>query len=72
MPFWAPSRQIAVGPVAMDSLLVAAGLGTLAITGVENYILMALFLAFMIGAFQMLLGFLRMGFLVNFMSRPVN
>lgn len=32
------SRKIAVGPVAMDSLLVAVGLGTLAITGVENYI----------------------------------
>ncbi|MBC8769724.1 sulfate permease [Arenibacter sp. BSSL-BM3] len=69
--FLGTSRQIAVGPVAMDSLLVAAGLGTLAISGVENYITMALFLAFMIGAFQMLLGFLRMGFLVNFMSRPV-
>tara|TARA_R110000868_G_scaffold78284_3_gene223587 strand:+ start:40492 stop:42216 length:1725 start_codon:yes stop_codon:yes gene_type:complete len=69
--FLGTSRQIAVGPVAMDSLLVAAGLGTLAISGVENYIAMALFLAFMIGAFQMLLGFLRMGFLVNFMSRPV-
>lgn len=69
--FLGTSRQIAVGPVAMDSLLVAAGLGALAITGIENYILMALLLAFMIGAFQLLLGFFRMGFLVNFMSRPV-
>ena len=65
------SRQIAVGPVAMDSLLVAAGLGTLAISGVQNYILMALLLSFMVGAFQLIFGFLRMGFLVNFMSRPV-
>ncbi|MCK0189779.1 solute carrier family 26 protein [Arenibacter sp. F20364] len=69
--FLGTSGQIAVGPVAMDSLLVAAGLGALAITGIENYILMALLLAFMIGAFQLLLGFFRMGFLVNFMSRPV-
>jgi len=69
--FLGTSRQISVGPVAMDSLLVAAGLGTLAITGVENYILMALFLSFMVGAFQLLFGFLRMGFLVNFMSKPV-
>ena len=69
--FLGTSRQIAVGPVAMDSLLVAAGLGTLAISGVQNYILMALFLSFMVGAFQLIFGFLRMGFLVNFMSRPV-
>ncbi|RTE52712.1 sulfate permease [Arenibacter aquaticus] len=69
--FLGTSRQIAVGPVAMDSLLVAAGLGTLVITGLENYILMALFLSFMVGAFQFFMGIFRMGFLVNFMSRPV-
>lgn len=69
--FLGTSRQIAIGPVAMDSLVVAAGLGTLAITGLENYILMALFLSFMVGLFQLSLGFLRMGFLVNFMSKPV-
>lgn len=65
------SRQLAVGPVAMDSLLVAAGLGTLAITSVENYISLAIFLAFLVGAIQLLLGVFRMGFLVNFMSKPV-
>ncbi len=69
--FLGTSRQLAVGPVAMDSLLVAAGLGTLAITGVENYIAMAIFLAFLVGAIQLLLGLFRMGFLVNFLSRPV-
>src|SRR5680860_1686738 len=47
--FLCTSRQLAVGPVAMDSLLVAAGLGTLALTGVESYIAMALLLAFMVG-----------------------
>ncbi|MGB5818266.1 MAG: solute carrier family 26 protein [Saonia sp.] len=69
--FLGTSRQLAVGPVAMDSLLVAAGLGTLAISGVENYIAMAILLAFMVGVFQLLLGFLRMGFFVNFLSKPV-
>jgi len=69
--FLGTSRQLAVGPVAMDSLLVAAGLGTLAITGVENYIVMAIYLAFLVGAIQLLLGLFRMGFLVNFLSRPV-
>ena len=69
--FLGTSRQLAVGPVAMDSLLVAAGLGTLAISGVEDYIAMAIFLAFLVGAIQLLLGLFRMGFLVNFLSRPV-
>jgi len=65
------SRQLAVGPVAMDSLLVASGLGALSITGIENYIAMAIFLAFAMGVIQLLLGLLRMGFLVKFLSKPV-
>ncbi len=69
--FLGTSRQVSVGPVAMDSLLVAAGLGTLAIIGVENYITMAIFLAFMVGSIQFLLGVFKMGFLVNFLSKPV-
>lgn len=69
--FMGTSRQVAIGPVAMDSLLVAAGLGAFAIATMEEYIMMAVFLAFMVGAIQLTLGFLRMGFLVNFMSKPV-
>ncbi|MDP5230395.1 MAG: sulfate permease [Cellulophaga sp.] len=65
------SKQISVGPVAMDSLLVAAGLGALAIVGIENYIAMAIFLAFLVGSIQLLLGIFKMGFLVNFLSKPV-
>lgn len=65
------SRQLAVGPVAMDSLLVASGLGALAISGIQEYIAMAVFLALFMGLIQLLLGVLRMGFLVNFLSKPV-
>jgi SulP family sulfate permease len=65
------SRQLAVGPVAMDSLLVASGLGALAISGIEEYISMAVFLALFMGLIQFLLGIMRMGFLVNFLSKPV-
>lgn len=65
------SRQLAVGPVAMDSLLVAAGLGALALSGIEEYIAMAIFLALFMGVLQLAFGLLRMGFLVNFLSRPV-
>ncbi len=65
------SRQLAVGAVAMDSLLVAAGLSVIAETGTENYIALAILLAFMMGAIQLILGIARMGFLVNFLSKPV-
>lgn len=65
------SRQLAVGPVAMDSLLVAAGVSVIAEAGSENYIALAILLAFMMGVIQLVLGLLRMGFLVNFLSKPV-
>jgi sulfate permease, SulP family len=65
------SRQLAVGPVAMDSLLVASGLGALSLSGVEEYVAMAIFLALFMGAVQVVLGLLKMGFLVNFLSKPV-
>ena len=69
--FLGTSRQLAIGPVAMDSLLVAAGLGTLAITDKGDYLAMAILLTFLVGGMQLLMGLLRMGFLVNFLSRPV-
>jgi len=65
------SRHLAVGPVAMDSILVAAGVGAIATLGTENYILVAAALGVMVGVVQAGLGFLRAGFLVNFLSRPV-
>jgi len=65
------SRHLAVGPVAMDSLLVAAGLTGIAVAGSENYIALALLLALMMGALQLSMGVLKLGFLVNFLSRPV-
>jgi SulP family sulfate permease len=65
------SRQLAVGPVAMDSLLVAAGLGALKTSGMDEYIALAVFLALFMGAIQLGLGLFRMGFLVNFLSKPV-
>ena len=65
------SRQLAVGPVAMDSLLVAAGLGSIGILGPEEYIQSAILLAFLMGAIQFLLGLFKMGFLVSFLSKPL-
>ena len=65
------SRHLAVGPVAMDSLLVAAGLTGIAVAGTDHYITLALLLALMMGMLQWVMGLLRLGFLVNFLSRPV-
>lgn len=50
------SRQLAVGPVAMDSLLVASGISILATEGTETYLAFAILLAFFVGALQFLLG----------------
>lgn len=65
------SRQLAVGAVATDSLLVAAGVSALAIPGTAEYIALAILLAFMIGLIQFIFGIFGLGFLVNFLSRPV-
>ena len=65
------SRQVAIGPVAMDSLIVATGVSTLALTGSDSYISIAILLAFMVGGIQFLLGVFRLGFIVNFLSKPV-
>ncbi len=65
------SRQLAVGPVAMVSLLTAAGVGAIAELGSTEYIALALTLALMVGAIQFLFGVFRLGFLVNFLSHPV-
>lgn len=65
------SRQLAVGPVAMDSLLVATTLNTMAIVDTQHYISLAIFLAFFMGVIQVFLGLIKFGFLVNFLSKPV-
>jgi MFS superfamily sulfate permease-like transporter len=65
------SRQLATGPVAVVSLLTAVALEPLAQTGSAGYIGYAILLALMVGLFQFLLGILRLGLLVSFLSHPV-
>lgn len=65
------SRQLAVGPVAMDSLLVAAGVSQFAEMGTENYLQLAILLALMVGSIQFIFGIAKLGFIVNFLSKPV-
>lgn len=65
------SRQLAVGPVAMVSLLTAASIGALNPSSPSEYLLFTLTLAFLVGLVQFLMGVLRFGFVVNFLSHPV-
>lgn len=65
------SRQLAVGPVAMVSLLTATGVGAIAAHGTDAYLGAALILALMVGALQVAMGVFRLGYLVNFLSHPV-
>mgnify|MGYP006073783387 CR=1 FL=1 len=65
------SRALAVGPVAVVSLLTAAAVSKVAMPGTSEYIVAAITLAFLSGAILLVLGFLRLGFLANFLSHPV-
>lgn len=65
------SRHPAVGPVALDSLVVAIALGTLSLSGIGEVIAAAIFLATMVGVLQLIMGLFQMGVLANYLSRPV-
>jgi SulP family sulfate permease len=65
------SRVLAVGPVAVVSLMTAAAIGQHAVAGTPQYWAVAITLAFLSGLLLLAMGLLRMGFLANFLSHPV-
>jgi len=65
------SRVLAVGPVAVVSLMTAAAIGDHAVAGSPQYWAVAITLAFLSGAMLLVMGLLRLGFLANFLSHPV-
>ena len=65
------SRVLAVGPVAVVSLLTAASISRIAAPGSEEYIFAAITLAFLSGVFLLAMGIFRLGFMANFLSHPV-
>jgi len=65
------SRALAVGPVAVVSLMTAAAVGQVAEQGTAGYAVAALTLAVMSGAILLAMGLLKLGFLANFLSHPV-
>ena len=64
------SRTLAVGPVAIVSLMVASTLGELTESG-TGYLAGAVLLAFLSGAILLGMGLARLGFIVNFLSHSV-
>jgi len=70
-PLLGTSQVLAVGPVAVDSIMVAAAIAKLAPQGSSEYLALAIALAFLVGIIEIGMGVLRMGFLVNFLSRSV-
>jgi SulP family sulfate permease len=65
------SRALAVGPVAVVSLLTVAAVSKIAVPGTSEYIAAAITLAFLSGLILFALGLFRLGFLANFLSHPV-
>ena len=65
------SRALAVGPVAVVSLMTAAALGNIADQGTMGYALAALTLALLSGVMLLVMGVFKLGFLANFLSHPV-
>uniref|UniRef100_A0A0D9XBG9 STAS domain-containing protein n=1 Tax=Leersia perrieri TaxID=77586 RepID=A0A0D9XBG9_9ORYZ len=65
------SRQLAVGPVALVSLLVSNVLGSIVDSSSELYTELAILLAFMVGILECLMGLLRLGWLIRFISHSV-
>lgn len=65
------SPHLSVGPAALTSILILAGVSRLAEVGSELYISLVITTGLLIGLLQMAMGLLKMGFFINFISRPV-
>ena len=70
-PIFGTSRQLAMGPTALDMLIVAAGVGAIVQPGTDAYVGTAILLALMVGLIQIAMGAAQLGFVANLLSRPV-
>lgn len=65
------SRQLAIGPVALVSLLVSNVLSKIVDSSDELYTELAILLALMVGIMECIMGLLRLGWLIRFISHSV-
>lgn len=70
-PLFGTSKNLSIGPVAIDMLIVAAGVGLLAEPNTDRYITLTILLTLMAGGLQLIMGSMRLGAIFNIFSRPV-
>ena len=70
-PLFATSRHLAVGPTAIDMLILGAGLSALASPGSDRYVMLAVVITALVGLLQIGMGLVQFGFIANLLSRPV-
>lgn len=70
-PLFGTSRHLSLGIVATDMIIIASGAGMIAEPGTSGYVSVVLVLTMFTGLVHMALSLLRMGFLVNLLSKPV-
>lgn len=70
-PLFGTSRHLSLGIVATDMIIIASGAAAIAEPGTERYISVVLCLTLLVGVVHMCMSVLRMGFIVNLLSKPV-
>ncbi|MDZ7693666.1 MAG: SulP family inorganic anion transporter [Balneolaceae bacterium] len=70
-PLFSTSRHLSVGVVAIDMLIVIAGVGLIAEPGTDRYISLVILLGICVGITQIAMSVARLGFIVNLLSKPV-
>lgn len=68
---WGSSNQMHTGPANAISLLIASSLTAVVLPGTQQYVVAAGVMAVMVGVFQLGMGLVRLGMLVNFVSHSV-
>ncbi len=69
--FLGTSRHLSIGPVAVTSILLMTGISKLAIPFSDHFVELVLLTGLLVGLLQIVMGFLRMGFLVSVLAQPV-
>lgn len=70
-PFFASSKQLSVGPVALTAIILFTGLTEFAEPFSEEYIRLGLIVGLISGIIQVLIAVFRLGLIINFLSNPV-
>lgn len=70
-PIFSSSKYLSVGPTAIVAIIMVSGLSDKAEVLSAEFIQLSILVSLMAGIIQMGMSFLKMGFLVNFLSHPV-